>query len=243
MNNMEKGKTAEKIIENMFKEAGFKVIKYGYEYTVPGLADGRNPIQGLASQYIRHQPDFIVVNKRNEAFFVEVKFRTEGILKNKDLFPYPNCYVLLLTRDMIMAQSTKYLYKRGVNFQNITKMPPFAKIPYDIIDKYVKKLRRTLGDETFIGQKVEGIVKKITGKKMQGPKPTYAKFDNDNKHIVKKYRCNSCGRIIKRQGNCSPCNIKLKQKRGRRKPNKRRKARGNINTQRKRRRQRPNRRR
>ena len=78
MNGMQKGKLAENIVKDMFKEAGFKVINQGYEYTVPALVDRYNPIQGKATEYIRHQPDFIVVNKRNEAFFVEVKFRTEG---------------------------------------------------------------------------------------------------------------------------------------------------------------------
>ncbi|MFC1742293.1 hypothetical protein ACFL3V_07195, partial [Nanoarchaeota archaeon] len=76
MDPMTKGKKAEKLIADLFKEAGFKVIKYGYEHTVKELADRYNLIKGPAAQYIRHQPDFIVVNKKNEAFFIEVKHRS-----------------------------------------------------------------------------------------------------------------------------------------------------------------------
>jgi len=167
--NMRKGKIAEKIVEGMFKEAGFKVIRYGYEYTVPELADKSNLINGKAGKYIRHQPDFIVVNGRNEAFFVEVKHRSKKIIPEKEIFPYPNCYVLLLTKRAILAQSTNYLFSRKENFKLITDMPPFKNIPKTIIMKYVKKLRRLLGDETLTGQFIEKYVEKLTRKKLQEP--------------------------------------------------------------------------
>jgi hypothetical protein len=160
--NMKKGKKAEKIVADLFKEAGFKVVKYGYEHTVPDLADRNNLIKGRAADYIRHQPDFIVVNKRNEAFFVEVKHRSKVIMPEKDIFPYPNCYVVLLTKGAILAQSTDFLFRKGATFGLLKDMPPFTGISYELIEKYVMKLRRQLGDDTFVEQFMGKIVKKIT---------------------------------------------------------------------------------
>jgi len=186
MDNMKKGKVAEKIISDMFNEAGFKVINYGYEHTVPELVNRYNPVIGKAAEYIRHQPDLIVVNKSNEAFFVEVKFRKEGLLKDKHLFNYPNCYVILLTKDLILAQSTYYLFKKGVNFLNLNKMPPFSNIPYTIIEKYVNKLRRTLGDESFGGQIVKKAIKKYTKHEIVKRNVVIGKFRTKNKKYYRR---------------------------------------------------------
>jgi hypothetical protein len=170
--NMKKGKKAEAIIADLFKEAGFKVIKYGYEHTVKELADKNNLIKGMAGQYIRHQPDFIVVNKQNEAFFVEVKHRSNYFFPTKELFPYPCCYVILLSKQNIIAQNVSILFQKKAGFLPLKRMEPFKNIPNNIIEKYVLKLRRTLGDETLTGQFVEKYVKKITGKNLQQPTDT-----------------------------------------------------------------------
>jgi hypothetical protein len=159
---MKKGRIAENIVSSMFKEAGFKVIKYGYEYTVPQLANRNNLIKGKAAAFIRHQPDFIVVNKKNEAFFIEVKFRSKEIKPDKDIFNYPNCYVVLLTKSYILAQSTKYLFKKKIEFQPITKMPPFKNIPWEVLEKYIVATRRHLGDETLSQQLLGALVKNFT---------------------------------------------------------------------------------
>lgn len=166
MDGFSKGKEAEKIMSDFFKEAGFQVIRYGYEYTVPALADKENPIIGRAAAYIRHQPDFIIVNKAREAFFVEVKFRAASQINQQDIFNYPNSYVILLTKEGMLAQSTKYIYRKRYDFARITKMPPFAEIPFSLIDKYNRRIRRQLGEENFLGQMVEGFVEKVTNKKL-----------------------------------------------------------------------------
>jgi hypothetical protein len=164
------GKTAEKIVSDLFEEAGFKVIKYGYEHTVKELVSRYNPIQGPAADFIRHQPDFIVVNEDNEAFFVEVKYRKYGKIKKEHMFPYPSCYVVFLTKDFILAQDLERIYKYGYKFTFINRIAPFSKIPSTLIAKYVKIVRRKLGDETLKGQLVEGLIEKIVGKPIHQPK-------------------------------------------------------------------------
>ena len=163
--NFANGKIAEKIVRDLFVEAGFKVINYGYEYTVPELADRNNLIKGPSANFIRHQPDFIVVNDKNEAFFVEVKFRKQGKIKKEHMFNYPSAYVVFLTQDFILAQSLKNIYREGDNFNLLNRITPFSKIPNSLIYKYVRIVRRKLGKETLTGQMVEKLAEKLVKKK------------------------------------------------------------------------------
>jgi len=186
MDSMEKGKTAENIVMDLFKEAGFKVYRYGYEHLLPELADRENLLQGRAAQFIRHQPDLVVVNKRNEAFFVEVKFRSNYILA-KDIFNYPEGYVVLLTKGWVLAQSTRYIHQKGWNFASLNKMPPFRGISSELLGKYSKIIKRKLGDETWTGQKFENFFEKITGKKFVQPAwPTNALINPDRPKAKRK---------------------------------------------------------
>ena len=145
-------------------------------------------IKGKASEYIRHMPDFVIVNKRNEAFFVEVKFRKKSLIEIKDIFNYPNCYVILLTKNGILAQSTKYIYKYGYGFSYIKHMPPFENIKKDLIDKYSKRIRRNLGDENIIGQLIEKTAENITGKKFPEPYIKVTLVKSKKRHKIRKSR-------------------------------------------------------
>ncbi|MBM3232108.1 hypothetical protein FJZ21_01890 [Candidatus Pacearchaeota archaeon] len=171
LNSMERGKIAENIVKDLFEEAGFKVVRYGYEHLLPELANKDNLLQGRASDFIRHQPDFVIINSQNEAFFVEVKFRSEGKIKKEHMFPYPEGFVVFLTKDAILSQSIEEIYLKGENFKGIKDMKPFRNIPNSIIDKYVKVTKRKLGEETLAGQLFEGLITKITGKSLNQIKP------------------------------------------------------------------------
>ncbi len=159
---MQKGKTAENIVRKLFLDAGFKVIKYGYEHTVPELAKLEKKIVGKSGMYVRHQPDFVVINKKNEAFFVEVKFRSKAIIPDREIFPYPNCYVVLLTKGSIIAQSTSNLFGKRKTFKQLNEMPPFKNISPKIIEKAVEKIRLKLGDDTLVQQFMGRLIKKYT---------------------------------------------------------------------------------
>ena len=169
MDNMQKGKTGEKIVEDMFKEAGFKVIKSGYENKYRDLADRNNLLRGPAAKYIRHHPDLIVVDKSNNAYLIEVKYRKFGLIHQKDLFNYPETQVILLTKDSIHCQHLKEIHKNGRKFVPLTSMKPFSEIPPEIIQKYILKTRRLLGDENLIGQLIEKMSQRIVGKPFEQP--------------------------------------------------------------------------
>lgn len=161
---MKKGKIAEKIVEQMFKEAGFKVKRAGYENTFTDLAQQKEKIGGPAGQYIRHHPDLIVINPRNEAFLIEVKYRRFGVINQRDMFNYPETQIILLTKDSMHCQSMKEIYKNGKKFIALDWLKPFSEIPSAIRAKYIKKIKRKLGDENLIGQLIENISEKIVGK-------------------------------------------------------------------------------
>jgi len=164
MDNMTKGKIAEKLAIQMFKEAGFKVKKAGYENTFKDLANKNNLIKGPAGEYIRHHPDLIVIDKFNNAYLIEVKYRKFGLIKQKDLFNYPETQVILFTRDSIHCQHLEEIHKNGKKFVPLSNMKPFSDISQEIIQKYILKTRRMLGDENLFGQVIEKISQKIVGK-------------------------------------------------------------------------------
>jgi hypothetical protein len=164
MDSMKKGKIAERIVEAMFKEAGFKVINSGYEKTFGKLADRNNLLKGPAAGHIRHHPDLIVVDKFNQAYFIEVKFRTFGTIYQKDLFNYPETQVILLTRDSMHCQDLKKIHKDGKKFVPLNQIKPFSEISKEIVQKYTLKTRRLLGSENFLGQIIEKVSQKIVGK-------------------------------------------------------------------------------
>ena len=164
MNNMEKGKTAEKLAIQMFKEAGFKVKKSGYEHTFSDLVNRDKPLKGPAANYIRKHPDLIVVDENNNSYLIEVKYRKRGTIDREDVFDYPEVQVILFTRDSIHCQYIKEISKIGKKFLPLNSMKPFSDIPDKIVHKYVLKTRRKLGGENIFGQTFEKIFQKIVGK-------------------------------------------------------------------------------
>jgi hypothetical protein len=77
--NFIKGKIAENIFELMFRECNkFTVLKFGYENTVPELAQYQH-LAHIKSvlENIRNAPDFVLISQdKTEIYLVEVKYRT-----------------------------------------------------------------------------------------------------------------------------------------------------------------------
>jgi hypothetical protein len=83
--NLIKGRIAEIIFEQMFRESGkFTILRSGYEYTFPELAQYRQlPEVERYLKKIRHNVDFILISHDGkEAYLVEVKYRTNPIAKD-----------------------------------------------------------------------------------------------------------------------------------------------------------------
>ncbi len=73
-----KGKIAEVIFEQMFRDCGkFTILPFGYEKTVPEVAQYQHVIEvKQVLDNIRHAPDFIIITQdRSQVYLVEVKYR------------------------------------------------------------------------------------------------------------------------------------------------------------------------
>ena len=74
-----KGKIAEIIFEQMFRESGrYTILHSGYEYTLPELAQYQHLAEIKAViENIRNAPDFVLISQdKREVYLVEVKYRT-----------------------------------------------------------------------------------------------------------------------------------------------------------------------
>lgn len=75
--NLIKGRIAETIFEQMFRESGkLTILKFGYENTSPELAQFQHHLKNKKIlDKIRHAPDFLLITEdKTGAYFVEVKF-------------------------------------------------------------------------------------------------------------------------------------------------------------------------
>ena len=81
-----KGKIAEIIFEQMFRESGrYTILHSGYEYTLPELAQYQHLAEIKAViENIRNAPDFVLISQdKKEVYLVEVKYRSH--LNRQDL--------------------------------------------------------------------------------------------------------------------------------------------------------------
>ena len=109
--NMIKGRIAETLIQELFLSLKYNVFRYGMEHTVPGITELLKGIKSEVAYQIRKMPDF-VIQKGKEVFFVEVKFRADGIFRLDRLeknYPYDNAYIILVSRKHIKCISVSEL--------------------------------------------------------------------------------------------------------------------------------------
>src|SRR3989344_7708678 len=94
--NMIKGRIAEALVEELFLSLEYSVFRYGMENTVHGIMELLKGVKSDVANNIKNMPDF-VVQKGNEVFFVEVKFRKDEKFSSRDLpkdYPYWNTFII-----------------------------------------------------------------------------------------------------------------------------------------------------
>lgn len=72
-----KGRMAESLVSEILREAGNQVYRFGYESVLQNLTqvDKIFDRESEIGEKIRAIPDLLVINKKGEPFFIEVKFR------------------------------------------------------------------------------------------------------------------------------------------------------------------------
>lgn len=134
--SMLKGRMAETLFEELMRQSGNAVYRFGYEAIVQNLAQlessfDRNSEEG---QKIRAIPDFIVVDKNGKPSFVEVKFRWK---------PDEEVYNETLG---ILERVRKY-WGAKIVFVNCWEQPYFRISESPYVDKNNKIVSRPLIDE------------------------------------------------------------------------------------------------
>jgi len=86
--NMIKGRVAEAIIEELLKDSGNDVYRFGYESILQNLVQrGSNFDRSNKNAHqVKSIPDFVVLNSEGNNFFLEVKFRTDPEWLRRDQF-------------------------------------------------------------------------------------------------------------------------------------------------------------
>src|SRR3989338_5962644 len=84
--SMLKGRMAETLFEELMRQSGNIVYRFGYEAIVQNLAQLEEKFDRYSEvgERIRAIPDFIVVDKKGKPIFVEVKFRWKSELHKGD---------------------------------------------------------------------------------------------------------------------------------------------------------------
>lgn len=85
--NILKGRMAESLVEELLKQCGNKIYRFGYEAILQNLTQLERVFnrESEVGKRISSIPDFIVINKQGKPFFVEVKFRTDLVVYSKDI--------------------------------------------------------------------------------------------------------------------------------------------------------------
>lgn len=80
---MLKGRMAETLFEELMRQSGNIVYRFGYEAIVQNLTqlEGKFDRYSEVGKQIRAIPDFIVIDKKGKSLFVEVKFRWKPALE------------------------------------------------------------------------------------------------------------------------------------------------------------------
>jgi hypothetical protein len=109
---MIKKSISECIVEEMFRDLGFYVIRIGKEHTISPLVQLQSFVKNCGGEFkleketkeflspigfVNKLPDFLIVHKNGDVDFLEVKYSRDGYLwRDKfDVFEhYPNAFIL-----------------------------------------------------------------------------------------------------------------------------------------------------
>ena len=104
--NLLKGKIAELIIEQLFRDLGFEIFPYGIETKIPNYQKVRSSLEKETKNLnpIRSNPDFFIHHPELKiAKLIEVKFRKDKCLEHKGFANYYNedALFIMVTKDGI----------------------------------------------------------------------------------------------------------------------------------------------
>ncbi len=136
--SMLKGRMAETLIEELLKQSGNIVYRFGYEAIVQNLTQLEEKFDRYSEvgERIRAIPDFIVLDKSGKPEFVEVKFRWRPELDRAQK-----------ERELAMLARIEKFWKAKIIFVNCWEPPFFRMANPPYIDKNGNLILTPLLDE------------------------------------------------------------------------------------------------
>lgn len=153
--SMLKGRMAETLFEEMMRQSGNIVYRFGYEAIVQNLTqlEGRFDRYSEVGERIRAIPDFIVIDKLGKPEFVEVKFRWRPEIHSGDAARFEkiekfwNSKMVLINcweQPYFRVASPPYFSKdKKINLKPLLSEVEW-KIPKDIYDEYENLVHKYL---------------------------------------------------------------------------------------------------
>ena len=144
--NVVKGRIAESLIEEIFKEAGYKVYRFGYEAILQNISQTNIDIkESKTKDKIRSIPDFVVVSPGGSIQLIEVKYSADGKLRKENLKKYIDFWdearIILVTSKEPYFQM--FYIKSIMNGKSLIPLEKdrFTTINSDIIKKFSKVVK------------------------------------------------------------------------------------------------------
>jgi len=143
--NLLKGRMAECLVEELLKQCGNRVYRFGYEAVLQNLTQLEKAFdrENEVGQRIKSIPDFVVINREGKPFFVEVKFRTNLTVYSKDIKrlelieKFWQAKIILLTpkKPYFKVSKSPYLKKREWDWVSLEE-DEGLKISKDILNQF-----------------------------------------------------------------------------------------------------------
>jgi len=142
-----KGRIAETLFEQMFRDAGgFTILAFGYESVLPELAHRQHDMQAEETmEIIRRAPDFAVINnKSHEVRLIEVKYMmnpdSSWILRDAQRMyeSWKPSYLFLATPVGFFLNKAEHIVERKGVMDRLND----PQIPNELQEKYISLLNQ-----------------------------------------------------------------------------------------------------
>ena len=145
------GRVAEAIVEQMFKQAGYVILRYGYESIAQNLIQSTNrQTTSTWLEVVESAPDFIVKDSNKFLYFLEVKYRSkfnkEELTKNleKQSKYWGRTHVILVTPvapffTMLYRYNDSWVKVELKDFKGVSKIPKELLTEMETIVQYFFK--------------------------------------------------------------------------------------------------------
>ncbi|MFA5070819.1 MAG: hypothetical protein WC511_00420 [Candidatus Pacearchaeota archaeon] len=182
--DMIKGSISQTIVEELFKDLGFYVLRTGQENIANPLTQLEHFIKEcegnfklekseqreyLEIDYLKKMPDFCVISKEGKVFFIEVKYREKGMIGEEKLKVFdffPETYMIIVNlkvgdKLIFTKEDTEFKIDKNANTESL-KNSRFNVLSYEKDGKIEEIYSSTLSEwlKGIFNLEQKGIIEK-----------------------------------------------------------------------------------